>query len=53
MLSNDLHDTPIGKIIGQFHNSYILVETVTGVQILDQHALAERIIYEKLVKQGG
>ncbi|MDC0506032.1 DNA mismatch repair endonuclease MutL [Candidatus Gracilibacteria bacterium] len=49
--STDLHDTPLGKIIGQFHNSYILVETLEGVQILDQHALAERIIYEKLVKQ--
>jgi len=26
------------------------VETNTGLKILDQHALAERIIYEKLVK---
>ncbi len=49
--STDLHDTPLWKIIGQFHNSYILVETPEGIQILDQHALAERIIYERLVKQ--
>jgi DNA mismatch repair ATPase MutL len=32
------------------HNSYIIVQTPDGMQILDQHALAERIIYEKLVK---
>ena len=50
--STDLHDTALWKIIGQMHNSYILVETKTGLQILDQHALAERIIYEKLVKNS-
>jgi DNA mismatch repair ATPase MutL len=31
------------------HNSYILVQTESGLKILDQHALAERVIYEKLV----
>ncbi len=51
--STDLHDTPLGKIIGQMHNSYILVETKTGLKILDQHALAERIIYEKLLKNDS
>ena len=45
----DLHSTPLGKIVGQMHNSYILVETAEWLKILDQHALAERIIYEKLV----
>ena len=48
--SNDLHYTKMWKIIGQMHNSYIIVETESWMQILDQHALAERIIYEKLVK---
>lgn len=47
--SNDLHDTAIGKIIWQAHNSYIIVETKDWIKFLDQHALAERIIYEKLV----
>lgn len=46
----DLHDTKMWKIIGQMHNSYIIVQTVEWMQILDQHALAERIIYEKLIK---
>ena len=40
------------KIIGQLHNSYIMIETHQGLQILDQHALAERIIYERLVQQN-
>jgi DNA mismatch repair ATPase MutL len=31
------------------HNSYIIVQTDNGMTILDQHALAERVIYEKLV----
>jgi len=34
------------------HNSYILVETRDGMKILDQHALAERIIYEKLINNN-
>jgi len=47
--STDLHDTALWKIIGQSHNSYIIVETKQWIQFLDQHALAERIIYEKLI----
>lgn len=46
--SLDLHDTPLGKIVGQIHNSYIVLETQSGIKILDQHALAERVIYEKI-----
>ncbi len=47
--SNDLHYTKLWKIIWQAHNSYIIVETKVWIKFLDQHALAERIIYEKLV----
>lgn len=47
--SNDLHDTALWKIIWQSHNSYIIVETNEWIKFLDQHALAERIIYEKLI----
>ncbi len=45
----DLHYTKLGKIIGQAFNSYILVERDGKLIMLDQHALAERVIYEKLV----
>ncbi len=48
IFSTDLHDTPLGKIIGQLHNAYIVLQTPTGMQILDQHALAERVLYEKI-----
>jgi len=46
---SDLHYTAIWKIIWQTFNSYIIIETNNSLKILDQHALAERIIYEKLV----
>ena len=39
----------MGKIIWQSHNCYIIVETSEWIKVLDQHALAERVIYEKLV----
>lgn len=48
--NSDLSITPLWKIIWQMHNSYILVQTDDWLTILDQHALAERIIYEKLVR---
>ena len=48
-ISNDISITPLWKIIWQLHNSYIIVETENWMKILDQHALAERIIYEKLI----
>lgn len=46
---SDLSITPLWKIIWQMHNSYIIVQTDEWITILDQHALAERVIYEKLV----
>ncbi|MGE4443722.1 MAG: DNA mismatch repair endonuclease MutL [Candidatus Altimarinota bacterium] len=49
--SGDLHYTKLGKIVGQTFNSYIIVEKDNKIIMFDQHALAERIIYEKLLKQ--
>lgn len=51
--STDLHDTALWKIIWQAHNSYIIVETKEWIKFLDQHALAERIIYEKLINKDS
>jgi DNA mismatch repair protein MutL len=53
LISGDLHDTKLWKIIGQSHNSYIIVETSEWIKFFDQHALAERIIYEKLINNSG
>lgn len=36
-----------GRIIGQLHQTYILLETPTGLWMLDQHIVHERILYEQ------
>ena len=36
------------NIIGQYKNTYILVEKEDGLEIIDQHIAEERYIYEKL-----
>ena len=41
-------DLPLGRVIGQLNNKYILAESVDGFVIVDQHAAHERITYEKL-----
>ncbi len=32
----------------QLHNRYLIVETEAGMEIIDQHALHERVLYEQL-----
>lgn len=39
---------PADKIIGQYHDTYILIDTEEGLEIVDQHIAQERYIYEKL-----
>ena len=39
------------KIIGQLRDSYIILQHNTGLQYIDQHALAERIAFEKMKKE--
>ena len=36
------------RVVGQIHDSYILVETEQGMMVVDQHAAAEKINYVKL-----
>ena len=50
--TNDIHYTKIWKIIWQAHNSFIIVETKEWIKIFDQHALAERVNYEKLINKS-
>jgi len=39
------------RIIGQFHSNYLILEALDGLIIIDQHALHERINFEKLKTQ--
>lgn len=39
------------NIIGQYKNTYILIEREDGLEIVDQHIAEERFIYEKLKSQ--
>lgn len=42
---------PEENIIGQYKNTYILVEKEGGLEIIDQHIAEERYIYEKLMAE--
>jgi DNA mismatch repair protein MutL len=41
-------NSPLGRVVGQIGNKYILAQNEQGLVIIDQHAAHERIIYEKL-----
>ena len=49
-LTDSQFDLPLGRVIGQLNNKYILAENKNGFVIIDQHAAHERITYEKLRK---
>ena len=42
---------PEENIIGQYKNTYILVEKDDGMEIIDQHIAEERYIYENLMSE--
>ncbi len=44
---------PSMYLIGQFHNTYIATQDDENLYLIDQHAAAERIQYEKIVKNAG
>lgn len=43
--------TPATARCLQVHNSYIIIETVEGIRIIDQHALHERVLYEEILER--
>ncbi|MCL2757781.1 MAG: DNA mismatch repair endonuclease MutL [Alphaproteobacteria bacterium] len=44
----DADEQPLGRVIGQVGNKYIIAESAKGMVVVDQHAAHERIVYEKL-----
>ena len=41
-------EMPLGRVVGQIGNKYIIAQTENAVVVVDQHAAHERITYEKL-----
>lgn len=42
---------PAFRVLGQLHGTYILVQTESGLEIVDQHVAHERILYERFLAQ--
>ncbi len=41
----------VPRVIGQLHQTYLLVEGTDGLEIVDQHIAHERILYERCCQQ--
>jgi DNA mismatch repair protein MutL len=40
------------RVLGQAAGAYIVIEDETGLKVLDQHAVHERVLFEELAAQG-
>ncbi len=45
--------TPWGRYLGQYRQTYLLVENEEGLQLVDQHVAHERVLYERLLGNLG
>ncbi len=41
-------DTPFGRLLGQYRNSFLLLEDDVGLVIVDQHVAHERVLYDQI-----
>lgn len=44
---------PWGRYLGQYRNTYLLVEDEEGLKLVDQHVAHERVLYEKILGNLG
>ncbi|HSN56534.1 MAG TPA: DNA mismatch repair endonuclease MutL [Candidatus Sulfomarinibacteraceae bacterium] len=44
-------DTPFGRLIGQYRDSFLLLEDEAGLVIVDQHVAHERVLYDRILAQ--
>ncbi len=47
-LEPDFESLPSMRVLGQFHDTYVVAETDSGLVLIDQHAADERVNYERL-----
>jgi DNA mismatch repair protein MutL len=46
--SREFESLPAMRVLGQFHETYVVAETADGLVLIDQHAADERVNYERL-----
>jgi DNA mismatch repair protein MutL len=44
-------DTPFGRLIGQYRDSFLLLEDGHGLVIVDQHVAHERVLFDRILKR--
>ena len=46
-------DTPFGRLLGQYRESFLLLEDDYGLVIVDQHVAHERVLYDQILDRLG
>src|SRR4051794_29101721 len=41
-----------GRVIGQYRMSYIIIDTPTGLRLIDQHVAHERVLYDRYFERA-